>query len=203
MTGTWPQASVADDLISKGIIQSASLFKEAYVKKTSDHLIKTIDSHGTIPESAPCMLVAQSCLTLRNHMDCSSQGSSVYGILQAGILEELAILFSRGSFRHRDQTQVSCTAGRIFTILATREPSESAPCWAWKLCIPTWEDLAGSFIAISSRLDLLIRLGYVQDLFSFNLVSGKLMNFCGSFNLTSGDLLKEFLWSLCCCSVTQ
>ena len=51
----------------------------------------------------------------------------------------------------------------------------------------------GSFLAISSSLDLLIRLGCVQDLFSFNLVSGKLMNFCGSFNLTSGDLLKEFL----------
>ena len=40
----------------------------------------------------------QSCLTLRNSMDYSSPGSSVHGILQAGILERFAIPFSRGSF---------------------------------------------------------------------------------------------------------
>ena len=45
---------------------------------------------------------------------------------------------------------------------------------------------------------LLIRLGYVQGLYSFNRVLGNLMNFCGSFNLASGGLLEEllcFLWS--------
>ena len=40
--------------------------------------------------------VAQSCLTLCNHMDCSLPGSSVHGILQARILKQVAILFSRG-----------------------------------------------------------------------------------------------------------
>jgi len=35
-------------------------------------------------------------------MDCSLPGSSVYGILQARILEWIAISFSRGSSRHRD-----------------------------------------------------------------------------------------------------
>ena len=44
-----------------------------------------------------CVLVAQSCLTLCNSMDCSPPGSSVHGILQAGILEWVAIPFSRGS----------------------------------------------------------------------------------------------------------
>ena len=44
------------------------------------------------------MLVAQSCLTLCNSMDCSPPGSSVHGILQVGILEWIAILFSRGIF---------------------------------------------------------------------------------------------------------
>ena len=39
-------------------------------------------------------LVAQSCLTLCNPMDCSSPGSSVHGILQARILESVAIPFS-------------------------------------------------------------------------------------------------------------
>ena len=42
-------------------------------------------------------LVAKSCLTLCNPMDCSPPGSSVHGILQARILEWVAIPFSRGS----------------------------------------------------------------------------------------------------------
>ena len=48
-------------------------------------------------------------------------GSSVHGILEARILEWVAISFSRGSSWLRDQTKVSCTAGRFFTILAMRE----------------------------------------------------------------------------------
>ena len=65
--------------------------------------------------------VAQSCLTLCNPMDYSPGGSSVHGILQARILEWVAIPFSRGSSRPRDRTRVSCIAGRFFTIWATRE----------------------------------------------------------------------------------
>ena len=48
-------------------------------------------------------------------------GSSVHGIFQARILEWVAIPFSKGPFWPRDQTQVSCIAGRFFTIWATRE----------------------------------------------------------------------------------
>ena len=43
-----------------------------------------------------CVLVAQSCLTLCDPMDYSPPGSSVHGILQARILEWIAIPFSRG-----------------------------------------------------------------------------------------------------------
>ena len=50
-------------------------------------------------------------------MDCRPPGSSVREILQARILEWIVILFSRGSFWSRDQTWVSCIAGRFFTIL--------------------------------------------------------------------------------------
>ena len=42
-----------------------------------------------------CVLVAQSCLTLWDSMNCSLPGSSVHGILQARILEWVTILFSR------------------------------------------------------------------------------------------------------------
>ena len=53
-------------------------------------------------------------------MNCSPPGSSVHGILQARILEWVAISFSRGSSRPRNQAQVSCTTGRFFTKWATR-----------------------------------------------------------------------------------
>ena len=57
--------------------------------------------------------VAQFCLTLCDPMDCSSPGSSGHGILQARILQWVAIAFSRGCSQLRDQTQVSCIGRRI------------------------------------------------------------------------------------------
>ena len=65
--------------------------------------------------------VAQSCPTLCDPMDCSLPGSSIHGIFQARVLEWAAISFSRRSSQPRDQTQISCIAGRRFTIWATRE----------------------------------------------------------------------------------
>ena len=52
---------------------------------------------------------------------CSPPGSSVHEILQAKILEWVAISSSKGSFRPRDWTRVSCIACRFFTVWATRE----------------------------------------------------------------------------------
>ena len=60
--------------------------------------------------------VAQSCPTLCDPMDCSLPGSSVHGILQASVLEWVAISFSRGSSQPGGRTQVSRTAGRRFTV---------------------------------------------------------------------------------------
>ena len=60
--------------------------------------------------------VAQVCLTLCDPIDCSLPGSSVHEILQARILEWVAISFSRGSYQLRDRTQVFCLAGRRFNI---------------------------------------------------------------------------------------
>ena len=54
-------------------------------------------------------------------MDCSPPGTSVHGILQARILEQVAISFLRGSSQPRDQTWVSCIAGRCFTVWTSRE----------------------------------------------------------------------------------
>ena len=64
--------------------------------------------------------VAQSCPTLWDPVDCSLSGSSVHGILQARILERVAISFSRRSSQPRDWTWVSHIVGRHFTIWATQ-----------------------------------------------------------------------------------
>ena len=61
-----------------------------HIKKTSKNMIEG--------ESE----VAQSCPTLCDPMECSLPGSSVHGILQARVLEWVAISFSRGSSRPRD-----------------------------------------------------------------------------------------------------
>ena len=65
-----------------------------------------------------CVLVAQLCPTFCDPMDCSQPDSSAHGILQARILEWVAIPFSGGSSWPRDWIQVSCLTGRFFTIWA-------------------------------------------------------------------------------------
>ena len=62
----------------------------------------------SVLEWRACVYVrAQSCPTLGDPMDCSLPGSSVRGILQAIILEQCDISYSRGSSRLRDGTHFS------------------------------------------------------------------------------------------------
>ena len=72
----------------------------------------------------------QSCLTVCDPTDCSSPGSSVHGILQARILDWVAISFSRGSSRSRDRTCGFCIAGGIFITEASGLFSIYPPCWS-------------------------------------------------------------------------
>ena len=53
-------------------------------------------------EALCCAELLQSCPSLCNYMNCSSSGSSVHGILQARILEWIAISSSRGPSQLRD-----------------------------------------------------------------------------------------------------
>ena len=62
-----------------------------------------------------------SHVQLCNPMDCSLPGFSLRGILQARILEWVAIPFSRESSQPRDWPQVSCIGGRFFTVWVTME----------------------------------------------------------------------------------
>ena len=80
-----------------------------------------LNFHAPPPPIKPMyVLDAQSCQILCNPIDsveCSPlPGSSVHGILQARILEWVAISFSRESSEPRDRTWVSYITGRFFTI---------------------------------------------------------------------------------------
>ena len=92
-----------------------------------------------------CMraLKKKSHVQLCDPMDCSLPFSSVQGIIQARILECVAIPSSRGSSWLRDGTLVSCIAGRFFTI------------WAIK------EDLRPIYIIANSRISFILRLNNV------------------------------------------
>ena len=67
-------------------------------------------------------------------MDCNPPHSSIHGILQARILEWVAISFSRGSSQPRRRTQVYCIAGRCFNLWASPLP--------WHVPICSWHDYA-------------------------------------------------------------
>ena len=92
-------------------------------------------------------LVAQLCPTLCDPMDSSPPGSSVPGILQARILEWVAMPSSRESSQPWDQIQISCIAGRFFASWATREVY-----WllllllllSLELCWTLWDSIDGS-----------------------------------------------------------
>ena len=83
----------------------------------------------------------QSCPTLCDRMDCSPAGSSFHGILQARILEWIAMPSSRGSFWTRNLTYVSYTAGG-FSI--TEPPGKPHPLHAPS---QLWQTKVSLFIA--------------------------------------------------------
>ena len=90
---------------------------------------------------------------LCNPMDCSLPGSFVHGILQARILEWVAIHFSRESFWPRDWTQVSCTASTVFTVWATRISSVQSLSPVWLFATP-WTVVYQASLSITSSQSL-------------------------------------------------
>ena len=77
--------------------------------------------HYAFHEEVKWSEVTQLNPTLFDPVDCSPPSSSVRGILQARVLEWVAISFSSGSSRPRDRTQVSRIVGGRFNLWATRE----------------------------------------------------------------------------------
>ena len=105
--------------MSISTISSSTIRDRISTKMSKDHLLHLVaclDDHHQVQELYPslgetnlispglirdvcaCAQSLQPCLTLCDPMDCSLQGSSVHGILQARILEWIAISSSRGIF---------------------------------------------------------------------------------------------------------
>ena len=102
-------------------LQSISIFSSFLYCPFDSFMLCVVEDSLTFPVIK--MLVSSSVMTFCNPIDCSMPGYCVHGILQARILEWIAIPFSRGSFQPRDQTwDLICTAERFFTTWATRGP---------------------------------------------------------------------------------
>ena len=114
-------------------------------------------------------LVTESCPTLCDPKDCSLSGSSVHRILQARILEWVAISFSRGSSRPRDRTCVSHIASGLFTDWATREALEEGggteffPLRCNLFPSSTLWDGEGQPVSLSSYWKMSIYLLFIQN----------------------------------------
>ena len=126
-------------------------------------------------------------------MDRSPPGSSVHGILQARILEWVAMPSSRGSSSPKDWTHDSCTAGGYFTIWATWEaPSD-----------PTRALSSGPLCrskALCSELWIYFTCFYLVWLRWSSLNSFPNLKFCSLFLWEQGQALKkEFKHEHSCC----
>ena len=131
-----------------------------------------------------CVLITQSCPTLCDPLNCSLPGSSVLGILQARVLEWVAIFFSRGSSR----PWISYTAGRFFTTESPGKP--------WNPILETWDSVRQP--GLMNNYGLRNPHWYCQN---FAVLQPKplptsLLSYLLSFSLTQGTDLHHSLTSL-------
>ena len=88
-----------------------SIRKRSHPLKVQTFIVSTVPTYNISDARFLYLCVrtcAQSCPTLCNPVDCTPPGSSAHGISQARIEEWVAVSFSKGSSRPRDQTCISC-----------------------------------------------------------------------------------------------
>ena len=87
-------------------------------KKVNTVMLRAVEPYCVLAKSL------QSCPSVCDSMNCSLPDSSIHGILQARVLEWVAMPSSRRSSQPRNRTcvsYISCTAGEFFTTSATWE----------------------------------------------------------------------------------
>ena len=102
------------------------------------------------PQSILCLVAQLYVRPFGDPMDWSPPGSSVHEILQARILEWVAIPFSSAFSRPKEWTWVSCTAGRFFTVWASRETHGAYECRFYSGC-GFWKQLCNYIKFCQSR----------------------------------------------------
>ena len=104
------------------ILESAAMASSRWSFPSRDQtLVSCIAGRFLSSEPPVKVKVDQVCQTLCDHMDYTG-----HGILQARILGWVTFPFSKGSSWPRNQTGLSCTAGRLFTNWVIREDPEPA-----------------------------------------------------------------------------
>ena len=105
----------------------------------------------------------QTCPALCDPMDCNPPGSSVHGILQAAVLEWVAISSFRVSSWPRDWTHVSCIAGGFLT----PEPS-GRWCHIWISRIIFYFVVSPWHVKLQ-KCNFIVSIFYFMNVLSFNL----------------------------------
>ena len=125
-------ANLENSAVPKRLKKSVfiSISKKGNAKECSNYCTVALISHASKVMMPKEKWKSLSHVSLCDHMDGNPLGSSVHGILQARILEWVAISFSRGSSWPRGQTWVSCIAGRFLTIWATKETTICTKCYS-------------------------------------------------------------------------
>ena len=120
--------------------------------------------HSGLKMHCCCCLVAKSCPILCHPMDCSPPGSSVHGILQARILEWVAILFSRRSSQPRIEPRSPALAGGFFTTELSGKPT-NVPYFPQSLFPPTFHQLflikRAYFLAVEKESNSMKRISNI------------------------------------------
>ena len=129
-------------------------------------------SHPPFPRGGG--LVTKLCLTLATPWTVACQASSVHGILQARVLEWVAISFSRGSSQPRNQTWISYIADRFLPTELWGKP--------FSLWCPCLFSMPVSLFCFENR--------FVCTIFSKFHMLALIRNIC--FFLS--DLLRSYFW---------
>ena len=147
------------------------------------------------------MLVAQLCLTLCVATDCSPPVSSVHDILRARILEWIAIPFSRGSSRPRNQNQVCLIAAQlainiqnyfIFYIMTAAAAAAKSLQLCPTLCDPRW--------SLKVKIEFYCQTLSLVSSFS-DTQQGKVLAALNYTSFSVTPLQSWFLFSLILCSL--
>ena len=183
--------------------ESFSLTWECYIS-SDKHMLSSIYFYNVIYfincwcyYTSLC-LVAQSCLTLCNPMDCGPTSWTVahqaplsMGILQARILEWVATPSSRGSSQPGDPIQISWIADGFFTVWTTRETHEY---WSGSLSF-----LQGNFLTqelnrgLLNCRQILYQLRSPSNLFFFVYIFKNIPRSKSNLWLSNQNISRNFL----------